>query len=551
MDTVLRGATLVDGTGSPARRADVGIDSGRVSAVGQIGAGDSRQAEVVDLDGLVLSPGFIDSHTHLDAQVLWDPELTPSTWHGVTTVILGNCGFGIAPMREAHRATMVRTLENVEGMSVESLEAGITWEFETFPEYLAVLDRRPKRCNVSALVGHTPLRLYVMGDESMERAATGEEIHRMRQLVAEALQAGAVGLSSSVAPVHIGAGGRPVPSRLARAEEIVELCGPLQDAGRGVFQITAGPTLDRAELAALAKQIGRPVLYAAVLTGYHGSRSALSVLDELKSLGGDIWACVSCKPVKFQFTMADPFPFANTLSSFGEVLSVPHGERGSVYRDSAWRHRARAEAEAHPQWQDRFPKTTVAESSSHPELVGGPSVTRLAAELGVTPLDVVVDIALDDHLGTRFDVIMFNDNETDVASLLGDGRTLITLSDAGAHANQMCDANFTTWLLGHWVRDRGALDIPQAIHELTGRPAAIFGLTDRGVVEPGRSADLVAFDPDAVGTAPNERVWDLPAAADRVIARSRGIEWIWVNGNATRRLGADIEGSHPGVLVRG
>jgi N-acyl-D-aspartate/D-glutamate deacylase len=550
MDTVLRGATLVDGTGSAARKADVGIDGGRIAAVGKIGASEAKGADTVGLDGLLLCPGFIDAHTHLDAQVLWDPELAPSTWHGVTSVILGNCGFGLAPMREEHRGTMLRTLENVEGMSVEALEAGITWEFETFPQYLAALDRRGKRCNVGVLVGHTPLRLYVMGRDCMDRAANPAEIQQIRQLVAEALDAGAVGLSSSVSPVHIGEGGRPVPSRLAQPEEIVEICRPLRDGRRGVFQVTAGPTLDREELAALSKQIERPVLYAAVLTGFHGQQSALSVLEELKSLGGDVWACVSCKPVKFQFNMEDPFPFANTLRSFTDVLSVARSERGSVYRDPAWRARARAEAEAHPQWRDRFPKTRVAESPAHPRLVDGPPMTVLAADRGVTPFDVVVDIALEDHLATRFDVIMFNDDERAVAPLLSDNRTLITLSDAGAHASQMCDANFTTWLLGHWVRDLGVLDMPQAVHELTARPAAIFGLTDRGVVEAGRWADLVAFDADAIGTEPSERIWDLPAGADRVVARSRGIEWTWVNGVATRRHGTDGEGTHPGVVLR-
>src|SRR2546426_6025951 len=265
MDFVLRNARLVDGTGAPARAADVGVAGDRIAAVGEIDAG---KAEQIDLDGLTLAPGFVDIHTHYDAQVLWDPDLTPSSWHGVTTVVMGNCGFGIAPTRPDHRSLIARTLENVEGMSVEALEAGIPWTFETFPEYLDTLDGLSTRLNVGALIGHTPVRLYVLGDEAVERPATSDEVARMRAIVAEALAAGAVGFATSKSPTHSGADGKPVPSRLAETDEVFELARALGEAGRGVMQATPGPGLFLEEFAALSKEVGRPVSWTALLTGF-------------------------------------------------------------------------------------------------------------------------------------------------------------------------------------------------------------------------------------------------------------------------------------------
>src|SRR5438270_2706722 len=261
MDLVLRNGSLVDGTGSPAQRVDVGIENGRIAAVGDVAANGARD---VDLDGLVLAPGFVDIHTHYDAQVLWDRDLTPSCWHGVTTVVMGNCGFGIAPTRPEHRSTIARTLENVEGMSVEALEAGIPWTFESFPEYLDAVEASPTRLNVAAMIGHTPLRLYVLGDEAVERAATDEEVETMRALVIEALRAGAAGLAASKSPTHSGAGGKPVPSRLAEPAEILRIAQALQETGRGVMQATPGPGLFIDEFAALSKDLERPISWTAL-----------------------------------------------------------------------------------------------------------------------------------------------------------------------------------------------------------------------------------------------------------------------------------------------
>jgi N-acyl-D-aspartate/D-glutamate deacylase len=549
MELVLRGARVVDGTGAPARAADVGIDDGAIAAVAEPGAlpaGEGR-AQLVDLDGLVLAPGFVDIHTHYDAQVLWDPDLTPSSWHGVTTVVMGNCGFGIAPTRPEHRSTIARTLENVEGMSVDALEAGIPWTFETFPEYLDALDTAPKRLNVGAMIGHTPLRLYVLGEEATERAATDDEVARMRAIVREAIDAGAIGFATSKSPTHSGAWGKPVPSRLAETGEVFGIASALKDAGRGIVQVTPGAGLFLDELAELSKSTTRPVSWTALLTGLFGRGKAVELVERTAALGGEVWPQVACRPLVMQLNLADPFPFA-MLPTFKEVLARPHSQRADLYADADWRERARPEVAQ--SWGSKWEKSSVQETAKFGALIGRP-LTEVAAERGSEPFDVLVDLSLEEDLRTRFRIVLANDDEDEVGELLQDGRTLLGLSDAGAHASQLCDACFSTHLLGHWTRERGVLSLEQAVWRLTGHVAQVFRLRGRGLVREGFAADLVAFDSDTVGVEEMERVFDLPAGADRLIARSRGIEHVWVNGAPVRTDGKDIDDARPGVLMRG
>lgn len=545
MDTVLRGATVVDGTGGPPARVDVALAGGRIAAVGEVDP--PSRARIHDLDGLVLAPGFIDIHTHYDAQVLWDPDLTPSCWHGVTSVVMGNCGFGIAPTRPEHRGLIARTLENVEGMSVEALEAGIPWTFESFPDYLDAVAAQPLRLNVGAMIGHTPLRLYVLGDEAVDRPATEEEIDRMHDLVAEALEAGALGFATSRSPTHAGAGGRPVPSRAATVEEVERLAAALGALGRGVLQVTPGPGLFLDELADLSKRLDRPVTWTALLAGIGEPGTALALADRTAALGGEVWPQVACRELVMQITLEDPFPLAS-IDPMGEVLARPRGERAAVYADPAWRSRARESVGR--AWRRRWAKTRVAESGAHPELIGR-SIEDVAAERGDAPFDVLVDVALDDSLRTRFTVVLLNDDPDEVAALLRDERCVLGLSDAGAHASQLCDACFSTHLLGHWVRDRGVLSLERAVWRLTGHPAAVFRLPDRGLIREGFAADLVAFDPATVAPEPLQRVHDLPTGADRLVARARGIETVWVNGTPVLDGGDLAGGAAPGIVLRG
>src|SRR3954447_24380172 len=544
MDAVLRGAQVIDGTGSAARSADVGIENGQIAAIGDVKANGAAE---VDLDGLTLSPGFVDIHTHYDAQVLWDRDLTPSCWHGVTTVVMGNCGFGIAPTRPEHRSTIARTLENVEGMSVEALEAGILWTFESFPEYLDALESAPTRLNTAALIGHTPLRLYVLGDEATERPAKEEEVDRMRALVAEALAAGALGFATSKSPTHAGAEGKPVPSRLAETGEVYRIAEALKQHGRGVMQITPGAGLFINEFAELTKQTGVPVSWTALLTGIGGPGMALDLLDATAKAGDNVWPQIACRPLVMQITFEDPFAFSS-MDAFKEVLEAPRDRRVDVYADEGWRERARSGSGG--VFATKWDKTTIAETDRHRALMGR-TLAEIAEERGVHPLDAAIDLALEENLKTRFRVVLANDDEDEVGKLLQDDRAVLGLSDAGAHASQLCDACFSTHLLSHWTREMGVLSLEQAIWRLTGQPAQIFGITDRGLVKEGMAADLVAFDPETVGVTDLERVWDLPAGADRLIANSTGIERVWVNGIATRKDGQDVDNARPGKLLRG
>jgi N-acyl-D-amino-acid deacylase len=548
MDLLLRQALLIDGTGAPGRPADVAVTGDRISAIapaGSLAAGAGSQ--VVDLDGLVLAPGFIDIHTHYDAQVLWDSDLTPSCWHGVTSVIMGNCGFGVAPTRPEHRDIIVRTLENVEGMSMEALNAGIDWCFETFPQYMSSLDRRAKRLNVGAFVGHTPLRLYVLGGE--ERAATASEVARMGGLLREALDAGAIGFSTSRQPAHQGAFGRPVPSRFAEIDEVDAMAAVLGAAGKGVMQISIGPGLFVNEFSSLAVRYGIPVTWTALVTRTDKPGAALRTVSRAGSLPGEVYPQIACRPIVMQITMTDPMPLAQ-IDEWKEVLALPREERAALYTDSSWRDRARPATLAAWEAKARWPKISVQETGAHQDAVGVP-LSALAAERGTTPFDLMLDLALADGMATRFQVVLENDADDEIGALLADKRTLLGLSDAGAHASQLCDACYSTHLLGHWVRERKAISLEEGVWRLTGHPATAFRIPSRGIVREGYYADLVAFDPTAIGASALERVYDQPGGADRLIARSTGVEHMWVNGVASRAGGADVPGVSAGQLLRG
>ncbi len=537
MKTLLRGGLVVDGSGAPGSEADVLIDGERIAAVGNtLDAAACRDAAVVDCHGLVVAPGFIDVHTHYDAQVFWDPDLTPSSWHGVTTVVMGNCGFGIAPTRPQDRGTIARILENVEGMTLEALEAGIPWGFETFPEYLAAVGRLPLRLNVAAYVGHTPVRQYVMGDASTERAATEAEVEAMRRIVGEAIDAGAIGFSTSHAASHVGAYGRPIPSRLAELSEIWTLARELGRRGIGVVEATWGPDLFVDEFAALAKEIDRPVSWAAIMATRRQPDYAPEVVRRTKAAGGLVRPQIAGRSIVVQIMLTDPGPFGN-VPSFVEVLALPHAQRPARYRDTAWR--TRAEAEITHAWGDIVDRARVTESVRHAALVQGPTLGELAKARGTSAFALMIDLALEEDLATRFHVPMTNDNDAQIGEMLNDDHLLLGLSDAGAHTSQLCDADFATYLLQHWWRETKTISLERAVWRLTGQPAAFLGLSDRGRLAAGAIADVAVFDPQTVGTSALERIHDLPAGADRLVARSRGIEHVFVAGEAIRSGGKD------------
>jgi N-acyl-D-aspartate/D-glutamate deacylase len=544
-DLVLRGALVVDGSAAPGRMADVAVLGDRIVEVGEVPPGLGR--EEVDLRDLVLAPGFIDIHTHYDAQVLWDPALTPSSWYGVTTVVLGNCGFGIAPLKPAQRSTMLRTLETVEDMPLASLEAAVDWSFETFDEYLAAVASRPLALNVGVFVGHTPIRYFVLGDEAADREATPGEIREMAELVERAMRSGAIGFATSVSGGHVGAYSKPVPSRLATEVELQELVAAVGRSGVGCIMI-AGPggPLSFTQFAALSVSSGRPVLWSALLAGHTSKGTSVELLEAHAGWEGDVRPQIACRPVVGQVNLANPMVLQR-FECFREAAAAPMEDRAALYADPEWR--ARAAQQMAAQWGPRWDQVTLAESSGHGELVGK-TLAELAAARGQLPADALIDLSLEEELSTRFTVVLANDDEEQLAGLLRNPTALIGLSDAGAHLGQLCDACFAPYLLGHWVRERGVLDLETAIWKLTGQPAEYLGLAGRGQIAPGAFADLVAFDPSTVGASPLRRVYDLPGAADRVVADPLGIEHVWVNGQAIRRDATPIAGAGPGRLVR-
>jgi N-acyl-D-aspartate/D-glutamate deacylase len=551
-EIVIRGGTVVDGTGSPGRRADVAVADGRIVAVGEGLSGDRE----IDAGGQVVAPGFIDIHTHYDAQVFWDPALTPSSFHGVTTVVAGNCGFSIAPVRRPGVELLARTLQHVEDMSFATLSTGVPWDdFETFPQYLDAVESRGVGLNYGCYVGHTAVRLFVMGPEAYERPATDDEVAAMQQVVAESMAAGAVGFATSASPTHNGDGGRPVPSRVGDLAELEALLAPVRDAGRGVVALLPGGVIKNPQLFELQKKVGRPFTWTALLTvkGLDYHEGVIAAHDAAWEEGVEVWPQVSCRPLVFQMNLLEPFTF-NMRPSFQALMGIPVEQRTAAYRDPAWRASAWEEMSGRKGLLPvNWPALSVAESDARPDLIGR-GVLDLADELGGTPLDVMLDIALSDDLRTRFNSVLANDDPDGIAWLLPRDNVLIGLADSGAHVSQLCDACFATDLLGPWVRDREVMPLERAIHKLTAEPAGVYGLTDRGVIAEGKAADLVVFDPDTVAPGPLRRVRDFPADGERLVADAPvGVTHTLVNGVPIRLDGEQVDlpdDNRPGVVLR-
>ncbi len=553
-DLKITGGTIVDGSGKPGFTGDVGVKDGKVVALGKAeGAADTT----IDATAKVVAPGFVDVHTHYDAQILWDRMLSISPWHGVTTTVIGNCGFGVAPTKAIHRKLIMQTLEKVEGMSLEALEAGLgmSWPFETLPQYLDALEKRGSAINVAALFGHTPLRLYVMGEESTERAATADEIATMKKLVREAMDAGAIGFGTSVSVSHNGYAGKPVPSRQATVEEMDALVSVMGELKRGLMQITIGRDFSTRHMAEVSRKYNVPVTWTALLSylyGPGGHRKQLDLAAEQRKSGALVIPQVSCRPLNFEFTFAEPFIF--DVMIFMNELAVAEaktpGTRRRAYADPAWREKLRSELT--PLFRNWWDRVIIAWAPSARELEEQP-LAQAAARLGKDPVDLALDLALANDLQARFRMAVMNFDEKEVAELITDPNTIIALSDAGAHASQLCDACYSTYLLGHWVRERKTFTIEQAVHNLTQRPAEMFGITDRGLLAEGRPADVVVFDPRTVGPGPLKRVYDLPAGADRLVSEASGIDAVIVNGKLIRRDGKDAVAANdklPGRLLR-
>jgi N-acyl-D-amino-acid deacylase len=555
-DLVIDNATIIDGSGGPARVGALAVKDGRIAAMGD-DVGAAR--EILDANGLALAPGIVDIHTHYDAQLTWDPYATPSTALGVTTVVIGNCGFTIAPCRPQDRDLTLRNLTHVEGMSLDALRAGVRWEFETYSEFLDAMERRGVVPNVGSFVGHSSVRTYVLGREATKRAANATEIAEMRRIVLDAVRAGAIGFATSTLEQHNGENGVPMPSRLADEQEIFALTGALGEAGRGVFMLTKGMTSTIPWLEQISAKSGRPVMIAAMFVDPGDPTRVFKELTEIegaRARGRELWAQVGCFPLGMEFTLRHPYPLEAFLAWRPAIQAASEAEYAKVLADPSFRQALKAEA-AIPGVPNRFsnqtwPHLTIMSVTreAHRPLIGR-SIAELARERGGDPFDVLLDFGLDGELDAMLDCRLFNTDEDEVKKLLRHPHAAVALSDAGAHLSFLCDAGFGLHLFGHWVRDRADLTLEQAVKRVTHDVATAYRIRDRGRLAPGTWADLLLFDPRTVARGPRRRVHDLPTGASRLDTPGVGVHGVWVNGVRTADERGVLAGcGRPGRVLR-
>ena len=531
-DLVIKRALIYDGSGSAPMHGAVAVKDGRIVAVEEeVGAA----RDVIDADGLALMPGIIDTHTHYDAQITWDPLASPSPALGVTTVVMGNCGFTIAPCRPADRDLVMRNLTHVEGMSLDALRSGIDWNFETFPEYLDALDRRGVGPNVACYVGHSSVRTFVMRDDATRRAATPEEVSQMRHLVVEAMQAGACGFSTTRNPQHNGEAGIPMPSRLADEQELLALSGSLKDVGRGMLMMTKGELTSIEFIEQLARTAARPYLVAALLHSNlvpDGSFEDLAEIARARRRGNRLYGAVSACPLTFEFTLHEPYVFEG-LSAWQPLMRMDEAATRKALADPAFRTAVKEELSErgrrlfNGEWDKVF--VTRAARPENARYDGSP-IDAIAQQVRKHPVDALLDLSLAEGLDTLFSATLLNSDEDAVGRMLRDPDSIVSLSDAGAHLTFLCDAGFGLHLLGHWVRDREVMPPEQAVYKLCAQPADLFGIRDRGRLAPGQWADLLLFDAATVGRGKPVRVFDLPAGASRLTTPGVGVHGVWING---------------------
>jgi N-acyl-D-amino-acid deacylase len=541
----IRGGFVIDGSGAPPFRADVLVDEGRIVGVGDDVVKETDEVSSLDATGMVVSPGFIDLHTHYDAQIFWDNTLSSSCWHGVTTVIGGNCGFSVAPAAPEHHQLLVGMLRDLEDMSPETLTAGIKWGFRTFSEYQDSVDRCRPYLNWAGYVGHSALRIAVLGEDAYSADVSPEQIDRMARLAREALASGAIGIATTASP-----GGRNAPSRHASRDELMALVKCLAEAGHGLGAFVPGGELDLPALYELQPEIKRPFTWTALLASDDGGhRERVALHQRGIKAGYDVHPQVSCRKLVAQATLSNGF--ALRCPAMIDLDRATLEQRMAAYADPAWRQRVAEQLaiRTFTSW-DRW---SVAGSILHPEFVGR-GVLDVAGSLGVEPLSFVLDLSLEERLQTRFELVVANRDEQEIRSLLHLEGAVLGLSDAGAHPDQLCDAVMPTDLLGGWVRDRKALSLEHAVRKLSGELADLLELPQRGYVREGFYADLVVFDPDTIGPGPLRRVRDFPADGERLVADTpTGISHILVNGTPITLDGTTLVGTlekGPGQVIR-
>lgn len=535
-DVVIKNGTVVDGTGAPRYRADVAVSNGTIAAIGKITDGAKK---IIDASDLIVAPGFIDPHTHYDAQICWDPLVTCSSWHGVTTVLMGNCGVGLAPCKPAERDVATWNLVHVEAIPYDVLTRGLPWDWESFPQYLNATAKRGVGINVGFLAALSPFRHFVMGDEAMGRAATLAETEQIRALLREAMAAGALGFSLTVMPQHLGYKAQPLACRLASHDELRAYAGVLKELGRGTIEIalTKQPSgvsdKEYALLELLSAESGRPVTWLNLRDRDDAPEAWTETLEKVAPLlARGCRPQVAVRPLIVEFNLRNPFLFAsmNSMKPVFEDKSVEAQKR--VYAGAEFRRTFAAELERRTVFHDLWERTKVKEVTN-PALkaVEWKSIAEIARDRNVAPLDAFFDLALEDDLAVDYITPLLDINEERVAKKFSDPRTLIGISDGGAHVDMLCNAGYPSYLLGTFVREKQALTLEHAVQRITSEPAQFFGLIDRGVLRPGLAADITIFDLNTVGSPERPELrHDLPGGGRRLVTQADGIKYTIVNG---------------------
>ena len=557
-DLLIKNGTVVDGTGAARYRADLGVAQGRIAEIAPTGTLNENAPRVIDASDLIVAPGFIDPHTHYDAQVCWDPLISCSSWNGVTSVVMGNCGVGLAPCLPEKREVLAWDLVNVEGMSFEVLSQGVTWEWESLADFMAAPFRTGMGINLGFLVPLSPIRSYVIGEAAQERAATPDEIQRITTLLREGVQAGALGFSTTVATQHVGFKGRPLACRLASRDELRAYANVLRDLGQGAIEVNLGgagssilPSGSPELIDFLLVESQRPVTWLSVQTRSDqptAHRELLTNTDGLIQRGGIPQA--SCQPTELQFNLRNPF-ILGAYDVCHSLFNCSAEEQARIYADPIFRAAFRAACTATPkafsgQWQ----QTQVCKvgKPTHQAWLGK-SIAELSQQAGTDPFDTFFDLALADDLATEFSLAMLNFDLDLVEEVITDPRVLIGLSDGGAHVDMLCNAGYPTYLLGTWVRRRQAMSLERAVQRITSEPAQLFGVLDRGVIAASKAADFVVFDPDTVDTGEKVMLNDLPGGERRFVQRAEGIHYVVVNGEVVLTQG-EHSGALPGQMLR-
>jgi N-acyl-D-aspartate/D-glutamate deacylase len=559
-DLLVKNGTVIDGSGSPGYRADVGVINGKIAAIGRINEGAKQ---TIDADGHIVSPGFVDGHTHMDAQIFWDPIGSCSCYHGVTSVVMGNCGFTLAPCKQEDADMVFRNLERAEDLSRDAMLEGIDWRWETFPEFLDVIDELPKGINYAGYIGHSALRTYVMGERAFSDAASEDDVRNMQQLVKQAVQAGAIGFSTSRTFNHLTADDRPVASRIAEWDEVRAIVNAVGETGKGLFEIAGeAPGRDPERIAEyhgrlrdLAVESGVPQTWGmfSVRAAPDLWRPYFDLLDETAAAGGRMFAQVHSRALSSLLSFESNTPF-DSWEYWSEFRQLPLAEQAAKMRNPEIKAKlieiASREytgprivgAEARPpEWDYIYPMDDM--------VYDKPSMAELARAKGVHPVELMIDMALERDLKMFFRQPIANEDQAQVLDMMKHPRSVITFSDSGAHVSQIMDSSLQTHLLSYWVREKQAMTLEEAIKQITYNTATMWGLHDRGLLREGMAADLVVFDADTIGARMPNVVHDLPAGARRLKQTADGILNTVVNGEILL-TNNEHSGAVPGRLLR-